>query len=227
MAVARYWVEAKNYPEADQQYQFALARKPDYLPALLGYAELKDAIGRPGEAQQLYQLALKAHPKQPAIYNNLGLSLRGADGSTRRSRPSRKPRNWILKTSSTATTWPRYSSSKAGCAKRSGTSRRCMAIAVAYYNLGYMLNCSWETAGGRAALRLGLAAPTPRWLPPNDGLTICKTRRPGAVWQPPTEVRVALAVPAAKPAPPAADLSPAPMPDTPSSPGIPSGRSAP
>ena len=47
--------------------------KPDYLPALLGYAELKEQLGQPDEALRLYQRAAKAYPREAAVYNNMGL----------------------------------------------------------------------------------------------------------------------------------------------------------
>ena len=59
--------------DAEQQYELALKEKPNDLPALLGYARLKDFLEKPNEAIQLYQRAAKAHPRQASVHNNLGL----------------------------------------------------------------------------------------------------------------------------------------------------------
>lgn len=140
VAVAKYWMEAKNYPEADQQYRLALGRNPKYLPALLGYAELKDELGRAAEAQQLYQLALKAYPKQPAIYNNFGLCY-ARHGQfdeaiqTLTKATELDPQNVL------------YRNNLAAILIEQGRLREAFrqlkavhGDAAAYYNIGYMLN---------------------------------------------------------------------------------------
>jgi hypothetical protein len=39
----------------------------------LGYARLKERLGHTAEAEKLYQQAAKAHPREPAVANNMGL----------------------------------------------------------------------------------------------------------------------------------------------------------
>ena len=75
VAVAHLYEEKSNWADAERQYQLALADKdkPDFLPALLGYAQLKERLGRPNDAIELYQRAAKAHPKEASVYNNMGL----------------------------------------------------------------------------------------------------------------------------------------------------------
>jgi tetratricopeptide (TPR) repeat protein len=73
VAIARLYAEADKLGEAEQQYQLALKTKTDYLPALLGCAELRDRMGRPDDAIQYYQRAAKVYPQEPSVYNNLGL----------------------------------------------------------------------------------------------------------------------------------------------------------
>ena len=50
MAVARLYEQSGKPAEAEQQYLLALKEKPDYLPALLGYAQLKERLGQPDDA---------------------------------------------------------------------------------------------------------------------------------------------------------------------------------
>ena len=73
VAVARLYEDGSKWAEAEQQYQLALKLKADYLPALLGYAQLKEQMGQPDEALRIYQRAAKAHPRDAAVFNNMGL----------------------------------------------------------------------------------------------------------------------------------------------------------
>jgi tetratricopeptide (TPR) repeat protein len=224
VAVAQYWVEAKKYPEAEQQYQFALQRKPDYLPALLGYAELKDAIGRPGEAQQFYQLALKAHPKQPAVYNNFGLSFARCGRlneaiATITKATELDPQNVL------------YRNNVAAILVEQGRLRDAFqhlravhGDAMAYYNLGYMLNLRGKPQA--AAMHFGWAlrvdpsmVAAKRWV---DYLQYSAAQARAS--QPRTEARIAsTSMPAATPRLPASDSQPTP--DAPSLPGVSYGQS--
>ncbi len=73
VAIAQLHVQANKLAEAELEYQLALKEKPDYLPALLGYAQLQDQLGKPKEAIELYQRAVQVYPKQASVHNNLGL----------------------------------------------------------------------------------------------------------------------------------------------------------
>lgn len=73
VAIARLYLQNGKYGDADVQYQLALRENPNHLPALLGYAQLKDRLNKQDEAMQLYQRAMKAYPQDASVYNNLGI----------------------------------------------------------------------------------------------------------------------------------------------------------
>ena len=73
VAVARLYMESEKYGDAEQQFQRALNEKRDFLPALLSYAELKERMGRPDDAIDLYKRAAGMYPQEASIYNNAGL----------------------------------------------------------------------------------------------------------------------------------------------------------
>ena len=81
-------------------------RNANYVPAILGYAQLKDQLGRPEEAMRLYERAVESAPKQAAVYNNIGMHharlRRWDDAAAAIGRAiQREP-----KIRSIATTWP-------------------------------------------------------------------------------------------------------------------------
>ncbi len=72
-AVGRLYEESGKLTEAAQQYEKALKHTPDYLGALLAYAQLKDRrTGDSESARKLYLRAAKAHPNEASVFNNLG-----------------------------------------------------------------------------------------------------------------------------------------------------------
>lgn len=73
VAMAHLYLESGRMDHAAEHYQKALKMEPTYLGGLLGYARLKDRIGRTDEAIKLYQQAIKAHPNTASAYNNFGL----------------------------------------------------------------------------------------------------------------------------------------------------------
>ena len=73
VAVARLYEENGQLPEAEQQYKKGLKESPGDLRALLSYARLKDRMGKADEALNLYRQAVKAHPDEPAVYNNMAV----------------------------------------------------------------------------------------------------------------------------------------------------------
>jgi tetratricopeptide (TPR) repeat protein len=73
VAVAQLYEQSNKMAEAEVEYQTALREKPDFLPALLGYAHLQDQFGKPKEAIELYRRAVQAYPRQASVHNNLGL----------------------------------------------------------------------------------------------------------------------------------------------------------
>ena len=73
VALAHLAEEKGQLAEAQQQYKLGLEESPDDLRALLGYARLKDRLGEPNAAMKFYQRAIKAQPKEAAVYNNLAI----------------------------------------------------------------------------------------------------------------------------------------------------------
>jgi len=71
--VARLAEQTGKPAEAAKNYRKALEIRPNYLGALLGYARLKDRTGDVPGAGRLYRQAAKTHPKEAAVFNNLGL----------------------------------------------------------------------------------------------------------------------------------------------------------
>jgi Tfp pilus assembly protein PilF len=140
VAVARLHESSNRLAEAEKQYLLALKEKPDYLPALMGYAQLKDHLGKPDDAIRLYQQAAKAHPNEAGVYNNLGLCYaryhQPKEAVTAMQRAIQlEPRN------------PRYHNNFATVLVDQGRLadaveqlRPVHGDAGAYYNVGYLLN---------------------------------------------------------------------------------------
>ena len=74
VATARIYEKNGDASAAAVQYQKALDADPNNLPALLGYAALHDGQREYGDADKLYQEAIKRHPKDAAVFNDRGLS---------------------------------------------------------------------------------------------------------------------------------------------------------
>lgn len=64
---------AGKLDQAANLYQKALDTEPDYVPALLGYAHLRDRQERLEEATQLYLQATQRTPDNASAHNDLGL----------------------------------------------------------------------------------------------------------------------------------------------------------
>ena len=74
VATARVYEKNGDASAAAVQYQKALDADPNNLPALLGFAALHDGQQEYGDADKLYQEAIKRHPKDAAVFNDRGLS---------------------------------------------------------------------------------------------------------------------------------------------------------
>jgi Tfp pilus assembly protein PilF len=155
VAVARLYADANRLSEAETQYKKALKLKSDYLPALLGYAQVKDQMGLPLEALKLYHQAAKAHPREPSVYNNLAIhytqrqmyreAVAALEGAVRLS-PGE----------------PKYRNNMASLLVEMGRPQEAFnqlrAVhneAVAHYNLGYLLQKKGQA--GMAAQQFALA----------------------------------------------------------------------
>ncbi len=246
VAVARFYQERGRPAEAAEQFQLALKANPDYLPALLGYAQLQDEVGQSEEALRLYQRAASVHPLQAPVYNNMGMfyARRGRldEAVAAMTRAIRlEPKN------------PRYRNNIATVlveqgrlAEAFGQLRDVYGDAAAYYNVGYLLNKKGQTQAALQHFELALRAdpsmaPAQRWiaylqrtttqarLPQHPMGTAVRitgdpTNPPRATDLPPP--------PSAAPKPPVARRLPptgpnAPASDEPSLPGISYGRSDP
>jgi tetratricopeptide (TPR) repeat protein len=160
VAVARLYEESGKLAEAEQQYQLALADKeqPNCLPALLGYARLKESLGKPNEAIQLYQRAAKAHPRQASVYNNLGMCYarqnRLDDAVAAISRAIEiDPENPLYR-NNVATVLVDQNKLREAFAQL----RKVHDPAAAYYNLGYLLNKKGQTQAAIQHFALALKA---------------------------------------------------------------------
>jgi tetratricopeptide (TPR) repeat protein len=171
VAIARLYEESGKPADAEQEYQLALADKdkPDYLPALLGYARLKEQLGHAEDAISLYQRAVKVYPKQAAVHNNLGLCYaregRLDDAAAAMTRAVQlDPKN------------ARYRNNIATVLVDQGKLREAFGHlqqvhgeAAAYYNMGYLLNKKGQTQAAIQHFSLALRAdpsmaPAQRWI---------------------------------------------------------------
>jgi len=169
VAVARRYEENNLLAEAEQQYQTALKEKPGYLPALLGYAQLEERLGKPEEAIRLYKLAAKTHPQEAAVYNNMGIFFSKQKQFNEAVEAMRRavrldPKNL------------RYRNNLASILVDQGQMRgafeelrQIQGDAVAYYNLGYLLNSKGQTQEALLHFTWALQAdpslvPAQRWI---------------------------------------------------------------
>ena len=158
VAVARLYAEMNKPADAEQQYQMALKEQPDYLPALLGYAQLKEQMGQADEAVRLYQQAAKAYPRQAAVHNNLGLCY----ASQKRLDDAVASLNVAVQL---APKNPLYRNNLATVLVDQGRLPEAFeqlksvnSEAVAYYNLGYLLNRRGQTQAAMQHFTLALQA---------------------------------------------------------------------
>ena len=73
VSIAQVHEQGKDTEEATAQYEKALTVDPKHLDALLCYAHMQDRLGQLDKAIDLYQRAIKAHPRNPSPANDLGL----------------------------------------------------------------------------------------------------------------------------------------------------------
>jgi len=134
-----------NFPEAERRYQAALKLQPNHLGALLAYARLKDRQNQFAEAVQLYQQALQAHPNEAVICNDLGLCYA-------RNRRLQEARPQLERAVQLKPKEILYRNNLATLLVEMGDVDRAfqhfVAVhgeAVAYYNLGYLMQKKGES----------------------------------------------------------------------------------
>ncbi len=159
LAVARLYEQSGKMADAAKQYQAALREKPDYLPALLGYARLQDRLGRTDEALRLYRRAVKSNPKEAApAYNNMGLC------HARQGRIDDAVAA-MIEAVKLAPKNPLYRNNIASLLVDRGRFREAFGHlravhreAAAYYNMGYLLNKKGRTQAAVQHFTLALRA---------------------------------------------------------------------
>ena len=144
-AIARLYEESGKTTEAEQYYQMALKEKADDLTSLLGYARFQENQGRINEAVALYQKAVQTHPKEASAYNNLGLcyARRGKlneAASALGQAVQLDPRNPLYR-NNLATVLVDQNR----LAEAFANLRDVHGDAMAYYNMGYLLNKKGNT----------------------------------------------------------------------------------
>lgn len=162
--------EGNNKPaDAEQQYKLALELDRDYLPALMGYAQLKERMEKPEDAIRLYQRAAKGHPKDASVFNNMGLCFARAkrlnEAAVAMGRAAElDPRNAL------------YRNNLATLLVDQGRDREAFEqlgavhdAAATYYNMGYLLNKKGRIADALQQFTLALQAdpsmvPARRWV---------------------------------------------------------------
>jgi tetratricopeptide (TPR) repeat protein len=169
VAVARLYMQTNKLDDAEKQFQMALDEKRDFLPALLGYAELKERMNQPGSAIQLYQRAASVYPKEASVHNNMGLCFarqgRLDEAVSAMSQAIQlDPKNI------------RYQNNIATVLVDQGKLRdafehlrKVHGEATAYYNLGYLLNKKGQTQAAIQHFSLALQTdpsmiPARNWL---------------------------------------------------------------
>ena len=139
VAVAQLYQQSGELNEAAKNYQNALRESPKNANALLGYAQLKDRMGEPAEARRLYLKAVTAHPNQAAVHNNLALFFAGHgmlnDSASAFARAVQlQPKNQMYRNNFAMLLVKMGRTSEALAQLRAAHTE-----AVAYYNLGYLL----------------------------------------------------------------------------------------
>lgn len=180
VAIARLHEQAGRLPEAENHYRAALERAPNDLSALLGYARLKSVLGQHDAAVELYQRAAKAHPGEAPVFNNLGLCYAqqgrldmAAEAMLRAVKL--QPRNALYRNNIAAVLVDLGRPDDA-----LGHLRAVHGEAVAYYNLGYLLNKKGDTAQAIRLFALALRVdptltPARQWLERLDPETLRRT----------------------------------------------------
>jgi len=158
LSFARSYEQTGNLADAEQQYAMALKMQPDHVQALTGYAQLKNRLGKPEEALELYRRAAREHPKLAPVHNNLGLFLasRGRldEAAAAMSRAVQlDPKNRLYRNNLAAVLLDMGRNSEAFIHLQEAHGE-----AAAHYNLGFLLNKKKKTQEARQEFALALKA---------------------------------------------------------------------
>lgn len=157
LAAARMAEETGNLPEAEAQYQRALKLDSKHAPALVEYARFKDRRGDLDEAVELYQRAARVSPQDASTFNDMGLCL-----ARQRNYPDAivalkratvlDPKKWLYR-NNIAMVLVEMGQVDAAVSHLTAVQEP----AVAYYNVGYILQKKGDRAGaaGMFAKALG------------------------------------------------------------------------
>ncbi|MFZ1936423.1 MAG: tetratricopeptide repeat protein [Thermoguttaceae bacterium] len=158
VAIGRLYEESGKLPDAEHQYQAALKMCPDHLAALLAYARLKEQLEQKNEALQLYQQAAKTHPREPSVYNNIGLFYARQGRldeavSAMSAAIQMAPKNPLYRNNIATVLVDQ-------CRFREAFTnlRAVHGEAAAYYNLGYLLNKKGQTQAAMQHFAMALRA---------------------------------------------------------------------
>lgn len=169
VAIGRRCEEMGKMSDAEHQYQTALNLSRDDLSALLAYARLKEQLGQKEDAFSLYQRAAKAHPKEPSVHNNIGLffarqgrldqAVSAISVAIRMSPKNPLYRNNIA---TVLVDQCRFREAYANL-------REVYSEAVAYYNMGYLLNKKGNTQAAMQHFAMAIRSdpsmlPAQRWV---------------------------------------------------------------
>lgn len=73
VAVARMAENSGDLGKAEQHYREALNLEPKNAAALMGYAHMLDRQGKLAQATKLYRMAVETEPNNPTAHNDLGI----------------------------------------------------------------------------------------------------------------------------------------------------------
>jgi Flp pilus assembly protein TadD len=147
VAVARMAEQSGDLAKAEHHYRQALELTPDHADALMGYAHMLDRQDKLPEAAGLYQLVVQKYPRNPTAHNDLGICY-ARQGKLDEAVAS------IEKAVQLQPKQPRYRNNIATILVQSQQIERAFSHlsaihpeAVAYYNLGYLLQKAGDKTG--------------------------------------------------------------------------------
>jgi tetratricopeptide (TPR) repeat protein len=146
-----------KFAEAEAHYQKALQLAPNDLNALVGLARLQDRQGHSQQALQIYQRAYKAHPQSGLVLNDVALC-------HARQRQFDLAMAAINRACELSPDNPKYRNNQATILVECGHVDEAVqklsvgsSLAVAHYNVGYLLQQKGQTGDATRHLQQALA----------------------------------------------------------------------